>query len=160
MNQPQFDELQGYIRAEEHLRTAIDTLRPPYSVTPGLRNAVPYQDSSGQQTGLANVEVNYLLHPPESSDPADESGAEPADPVAQRMTDNVAVFQKLEELWLDGGYDIVTRTVDQPHRVLRVQDPRDGFTIALKQGTQGNLWLTASSAPVTRTRIKPPRPSL
>ncbi|MFD0556872.1 hypothetical protein FB566_2124 [Stackebrandtia endophytica] len=153
MNQPQFDELQGYIRAEEHLRTAIDALRPPYTISPGLRNAVPYQDSGGQPTGLANVEVNYLLHPPQPD-------TEPADPVAQRMADNVAVFQKLEELWLDGGYDIVTRTVDQPHRVLRVQDPKDGFTIALKQGTQGNLWLTASSAPVTRTRIKPPRPSL
>lgn len=138
------DELGGYIRAEEHLRAAVDVVGADYAPKPGLRNSVPYQDADGKPTGLTNVEVNYVLE-----------RLEPAEPFAG----NVAVFERLEEFWLANGYTVVTRTVDQPHRVLRVRHT-DDFTVALKQGKAGNLWLTASSAPVKRTRVRPPPPAL
>lgn len=136
------DELGGYIRDEEHLRAAYHALEPGYTVKPGLRNAVPYLDSGGHPTGLTNVEVTYTLHHPDQS-----------------LDFNTRTFQRLEEFWLANDYEIITRTVDQPYRVLRVRHT-DEFTIALKQGKTANLWLTASSAPVRRTRVQPPPPAL
>lgn len=146
-----FDELQGYIRAEEQLKNITDLLAPRHRLRPGLRNAVPYTDADGRPTKLVNVEVNYLL-----IDTGVDADADPAD----RMAANTEVFRQVEEWWTEHDYLIVTRTVDQPYRVLRVRDRRDDFTVALKQGARGNLWLTASSAPVTRTRITPPPPAL
>ncbi|GAA4910180.1 hypothetical protein LX16_2752 [Stackebrandtia albiflava] len=154
------DERQAYDRAEEHLRLVADVLRPPFGVTPGLRNSLAYHDVNGRPTDLTNVEVNYLLvHPGEAAaDRIDDAVA--ADRAAALLADNSRVFGQLEALWLERGYEVVTRTVDQPHRVLRVRHPDDGFTVALKQGRQGNLWLTASSPPVTRTGGPPPAPAL
>ncbi|TWJ15395.1 hypothetical protein LX16_1098 [Stackebrandtia albiflava] len=145
----QLDELQGYVRAEEKLQPALVLLSADFDVMPGLRNSVPYDDENGRPTDFANVEINYLLkhRPPLAGVPAEEL-----------LAANSAFFTRVEELWDELGHRTITRTVEQPFRVLRAQDPRDGFIIALKQGKIGNLWMTASSAPVLRTGATPPPP--
>lgn len=152
MSEPErLDQLQGYIRAEEHLQALAALLRPDFAFVPALRNAVPYDGPDGKPSELANVEINYVL---------ERSNSDPDATREQLYELNSSVFTRVEELWLGEGYEVITRTVDQPHRVLRVKDPGDEFVMSLKQGTRGNLWVTSSSAPVRRTGVKPPPPVL
>ncbi|MEU4311505.1 hypothetical protein [Nocardia sp. NPDC024068] len=86
-------------------------------------------------TGLVDVEVNYTVGLP--------------DPEGDIFARNTAVFKRRNRWSVDNDYRIITRKFDHRFRVLRIHDPRDGFTLSLKEGKIGNLWLTCS-APAAR----------
>lgn len=138
------DETQAYPRAEQHIRDAVAALGTEVVLVPELRNAVSPPPESGQ-SHLVNVEVSYVARLPESDD------------VFAR---NRKLFQRLKQWWLEQGYELVTDVPDEPFTVLRVDDPHDGFVIALRQGKIGNLWFTANSPLVTPTGQPPPPPGL
>jgi hypothetical protein len=135
------DETQAYRRAEEHLCAAVAALGIEVRLIPGLRNSVPMKGLFGQETGLVNVEISYGAELPSEGE------------VFER---NRGVFQRLHDWWRGQGYQIVRYDASEPFTVLVVVDPRDGFTVSLRQGKIGNLWLTVGSPWVTATGVKPP----
>jgi hypothetical protein len=138
------DETHAYLRGDQHVCYAVASLGMDVRLDPRYRNSVPKKGLFSAQSGLVNVEVRYIPKlPPVQGD------------VFERNRD---VFHRLKEWWERQGYQVVRHEVRGSLTVLHVVDPRDDFTVTLKQGPQGNLWITSSSPWVTATGLKPPEP--
>jgi len=138
------DETHAYLRADQHVCDAVASIGMDVRLGPDYRNSVPMKGLPGAESGRVNVEVRYSLElPPVEGD------------VFER---NRGVFQRLKDWWRGQGYQVVRHDASEPFTVLVVEDRRDGFTVVLKQGKVGNLWLTAGSPWVTATGVKPPEP--
>lgn len=138
------DETQAYRRADQHACDAVASLGMDVRLDPGYRNSVGMKRVLPRETKLVNVEVRYILElPPVEGD------------VFER---NRGVFQRMKEWWVGQGYQVVRHDASEPFTVVAVEDPRDGFTVTLRQGKIGNLWITAGSPWVPATGVKPPEP--
>lgn len=138
------DETQAYLRADQHVCDAVALIGMDVRLDSDYRNSVPMKGLSSAESGRVNVEVRYSLELPPVEDDVFER--------------NRGVFQRLRDRWRGQGYHVVRHDASEPFTVLVVEDRRDGFTVVLKQGKIGNLWLTASSPWVAATGVKPPEP--
>lgn len=145
--EPHFGELEGYIRADEHLAPLMELIDPDWRPRVGFRAAVAALDNDGNFDGTANVDVNYHL--------VDRVEPEP-EPTESKFARNGLLFERMAGYWSKAGYRMVTRRAKRPLWILRVGWPEDGFLVSLRQGQRANLWLTVTSSPVRRTRIAPP----
>ncbi|GAA4901279.1 hypothetical protein LX16_0451 [Stackebrandtia albiflava] len=155
MPSPISDETEAYRRAEAHIdafRTAIDVRA---RLEPGLRNAVAYEpedlgyvefDEDDEDDLPVNVEVVYDLVP------SSAEGVEDFDR-------NRGYFTRLAARLREDGWIIIVEE-REPRAVLTARHPQDDFLVTLEEGRTGNLWITASSPPVTATGITPPEPLL
>ncbi|WP_166355414.1 hypothetical protein [Phytoactinopolyspora limicola] len=127
-------EAEALDRAEQHIRSAIDTVtpRPQPAQLPPLD--IPCTDRSGQHNGLYQVDRVYWL--------AEVPRAE-----------NQQVFDDLHAYWTEQGYDIVRDVRDR--ELARVLTARtDGFTIRVLERDDGQLSINATS-PCIRTSESP-----
>ncbi len=137
------DETHAYLRAHQHVCDAVAAIGMDVRLDLDYRNSVPMKGLFSAESGRVNVEVRYSLELPSAEGDVFER--------------NRGVFRRLKDWWRGQGYQIVRHDTSEPFTVLAVEDRRDGFTVVLKQGKIGNLWLTAGSPWVT-TGVKPPEP--
>lgn len=125
------DETGAYLRADEHVHAAAASLDADVRLRPVLRNAVERKRLFRWERRRVNVEVAYDMElPPCRTD------------VFAR---NRIVFGRMKDRWAGRGYRIVRWVPREPFTVLAVADPRDGFTVVLRQGVLGNLAISAGS---------------
>lgn len=136
------DDQEAYARADKHLRSVAELLKPRHRFEVGRRESVPFVSEA--QSDTVNIEVTYRIV--EAADSGKDG--------------NSVVFSRVDAHWLENDYETVTRTVDQPDRVLRVRHPIDDFTLALTQNPSGELSISATSPKVRRTGAPPPTPAI
>lgn len=139
------DDQEAYVRADQHLQSVAEILKPKHRFEASRREAVPFVTNAGDQGDTINIEVAYRVVENETSTGKDS---------------NSVIFSRVDAHWLENDYETITRTVDQPDRVLRVRHPNDGFTLALMQKPSGELSICATSPKVRRTGTPPPAPAL
>lgn len=139
-------EADAYREAEAELAAAAALFGVPVTLRPGLRNSVDFGAGGLGDRNLVNVEVSYRCELPE-----------PDGDVYER---NRECFTRLADAWRRTGVAVSTLRLDPPFFVLRGRNEETGYSITLKQGRIGNLWLTVSSPPAVRSGTAPPPPSL
>lgn len=131
-------EDQAFRRLDEHIRKALARIKFHPVLVPGLVGSMPCDDpADGGPPGRVFVEAHYTL-----------SGV----PVEA----NQDVFDLLHDFWIGEGYVVISDLRGRgraPH--LKVRQPDDGFSVALRENLASELRLSGSSPCVWPEGVPP-----